>query len=101
MQLHGVHVQQALTKLLEMSPMGYRHVFSVLSATMLLAACSTVDRRIDPDDPDPVSGAVLRSQDIGSMADQMARDIIASGVLRSSDPQQRFSFHILRQPERA
>ncbi len=75
--------------------MGYRYVLSIVSATLLLAACGTVDRRIDPDDPDPVGGAVLRSQDIGSMADQMARDIIASGVLRSSDPQQRISFHIL------
>ncbi|MHC5064645.1 MAG: hypothetical protein ACYTG5_11805 [Planctomycetota bacterium] len=28
------------------------------------------------------------------MADQMSRDIIASGILRSPDPQQRISFHI-------
>lgn len=74
--------------------MGYRCVFSIVSVSFLLAACSTVDRRIDPDAPDPVGGAVLRSQDIGSMADQMARDIIASGVLRSSDPQRRTSFYI-------
>jgi len=75
--------------------MGYRYVFSVVLAGLFFASCSTVDRRIDPDAPDPVGGAVLRSQDIGSMADQMARDIIASGVLRSPDPKHRISFHIL------
>ena len=45
-------------------------------------ACGTVDRRIDPDAPDEVGGAVLDSQDIRTMADTMARDIpgLSAGV---------------------
>jgi len=74
--------------------MGYSCVSCVLAFTLILASCSTVDKRIDPDSPDPVGGAVLRSQDIGSMADLMSRDIIASGILRSANPQQRISFYI-------
>ena len=57
-------------------------------------ACGTVDRRIDPDAPDEVGGAVLDSQDIRSMADAMARDLVASGVLVSREPSQRVTFHI-------
>ncbi len=74
--------------------MGYSCITCVLASALVLAACGTVDKRIDPDSPDPVGGAVLRSQDISSMADQMSRDIIAAGILRSSDPQRRISFHI-------
>lgn len=73
--------------------MGYRSVPFVLTL-LLLASCGTVDRRIDPDAPDPVGGAVLRSQDIGAMAEQMSRDIIASGVLDNPDPARRTTFHI-------
>lgn len=59
------------------------------------AAChSTIDRRIDPDAADPVGGAVLQSQDIKTMADRMARDIVASGALASANPNAPITFHI-------
>jgi len=75
--------------------MGYRPALSLLlSATLGLASCGTIDRRIDPDAPDPVGGTGLQSQDIRSMADQMARDIIQSGILVSNDRDQRIAFHI-------
>lgn len=74
--------------------MGYIRVPSVLTCLFLLAACGTVDRRIDPDAPDPVGGAVLQSQDIRTMADQMARDIMSYGVLQSADPNAPITFHI-------
>lgn len=62
---------------------------------LLSAACSsTIDRRVDPDAPDAVGGAVLQSQDIKSMADQMAGDIIARGVLTSAPPGSKIVFHI-------
>ena len=51
---------------------------------LALAACGTVDRRIDPDAPDPVGGANLRSQDIRTMADEMARDIREYGILSNA-----------------
>jgi hypothetical protein len=58
------------------------------------AGCGTIDRRVDPDAEDPVGGAVLRSQDIGAMADKMARDIRQARILESTDPDHRVSFHI-------
>jgi hypothetical protein len=62
---------------------------------LLLASCgSTIDRRVDPDQPDAVGGAVLQSQDIRTMADQMSRDIVAKGVLAAAPPGERISFHI-------
>jgi hypothetical protein len=73
--------------------MGYRCVLSLSVA--LLAACGTTDRRIDPDAPDPVGGGALQSQDIGAMADAMTRDLIAQGILRSNDPEQRITFHVM------
>ncbi len=62
--------------------------------TLAFTACGTVDRRIDPDDPDPVGGAVLQSQDIRTMADEMARSITAQGVLASVDPGKPITFYI-------
>lgn len=60
------------------------------------AACSsTIDRRIDPDQPDAVGGAVLDSMDIRTMADRMARDIIARGILTSAPRGERISFYII------
>jgi PBP1b-binding outer membrane lipoprotein LpoB len=59
-----------------------------LSALLLpfLAACSsTIDRRVDPDNPDTVGGAVLESQDIR---------IIQTGVLASAPAGTRTTFHI-------
>ena len=62
---------------------------------LLLASCrSTIDMRVDPDAPDMVGGANLRSQDIRTMADRMARDFQASGVLTSAPRGERISFHI-------
>ncbi|HLQ37597.1 MAG TPA: hypothetical protein VK348_07340, partial [Planctomycetota bacterium] len=62
---------------------------------LLLSAChSTIDRRVDPDSPDAVGGAVLQSQDIRTMAISMARDINKYGVLERGRPGERISFHI-------
>ena len=75
--------------------MRYTNAFLCGLRGLSLAACSTVDRRIDPDSPDAVGGAALDSQDIRAMADIMARDIVEKGVLRSDDPNQPVSFYIL------
>lgn len=70
-------------------------LFSCGVFAFLLTACAgTIDRRIDPDENDPVGGAVLQSQDIRTMADRMARDIASSGVLTSAPRGERVSFHI-------
>ncbi len=62
---------------------------------LLLASCAgTIDRRVDPDQPDAVGGAVLQSQDIRTMAQNMARDIQAKGVLAAAPAGERISFHI-------
>jgi len=70
---------------------------SILSlGLLLLGACSaTIDRRVDPDSPDEVGGAVLQSQDIRTMAQNMARDIGASGILTSTANNQTVTFHII------
>lgn len=61
---------------------------------LLTASCrGTIDRRADPDSPDAVGGANLRSQDIRTMADQMARDLKASGVLLSAPQGERITFY--------
>ena len=68
----------------------------------LLAACgSTIDRRVDPDAPDVTGGTGLQSQDIRTMADQMARDILASGVLTAAQPGERISFYVLDMENRS
>lgn len=73
--------------------MGYRCVVGILFL-LTATSCETIDQRIDPDAPDPVGGANLRSQDIRSMADEMARDIKAMGILASADPDHRTTFYI-------
>lgn len=76
--------------------MGYTKHLTLCLALLpfLTVSCKgTVDRRIDPDEPDAVGGAVLDSQDIRAMADKMSRDIIASGILKSATPE-RTSFYI-------
>lgn len=66
-----------------------------LFGLFLLASCnSTIDRRVDPDAPDAVGGTGLQSQDIRTMADRMARDIQAKGVLTSAPPGTKITFHI-------
>jgi PBP1b-binding outer membrane lipoprotein LpoB len=62
---------------------------------LALGACGTVDRRVNPDTPDAVGGAALESQDIRAVADKMMRDILASGILRTTDPSQRASFYVI------
>ncbi|MFO1054525.1 MAG: hypothetical protein U1F36_20070 [Planctomycetota bacterium] len=75
--------------------MEYIRVVTAALALLLTTAChSTVDRRIDPDQPDPVGGGKLASEDVRTMADQMARDIVAYGVLASHDPKEPITFHI-------
>ncbi|GDY02236.1 penicillin-binding protein activator LpoB [Planctomycetota bacterium] len=62
---------------------------------LLLTSCAgTIDRRVDPDAPDAVGGANLQSQDIRTMADQMARDIGSSGLLTSQAAGQTVTFYI-------
>lgn len=72
-------------------------LWSLLALFFLFAAScrGTIDRRVDPDSPDVVGGTSLQSQDIRTMADSMARDIKAQGVLTSAPEGQRISFHIL------
>jgi penicillin-binding protein activator len=66
-----------------------------LLGLLLFPACTpTIDRRVDPDSPDAVGGAVLQSQDIRTMAKQMADDIRASGILTSTADGQTVTFHI-------
>lgn len=68
---------------------------SFLPLALLLGACaSTIDRRVDPDSPDEVGGAVLQSQDIRTMAQMMSRDIGSSGILTSSANNQTVTFYI-------
>ena len=62
---------------------------------LLLAACGgTRDTRVNPDAPDTVTGTGLQSQDIRTMATQMAADIKASGVLAPGKDGERTSFYI-------
>jgi len=71
---------------------------SVLLGLLVLAtsACAgTIDRRVDPDSPDEVGGAVLQSQDIRTMAQNMARDLASSGLLTSTANNQTVTFHII------
>lgn len=74
----------------------HRPVRPVLLGLLVLAsACAgTIDRRVDPDAPDAVGGAVLQSQDIRTMADNMARDLKAYGILTSAPANERIAFHI-------
>lgn len=74
--------------------MHYNRVTAAAFLFALLTGCGTTDQRIDPDAPDPVGGGALESQDIRTMADQMARDIVAYGVLASHDPKEPITFHI-------
>jgi hypothetical protein len=65
-----------------------------LFGLLLLTACSTIDKRVDPDAPDEVGGAALQSQDIRTMALKMADDLRASGILTSQAAGQTVTFHI-------
>jgi len=68
----------------------------VLASALATSACAgTIDRRVDPDAPDEVGGAVLQSQDIRTMAENMARDLASSGLLTSTADNQTVTFHII------
>lgn len=68
----------------------------LLASTLLLfAACGgTRDTRVRPDAPDTVTGTGLQSQDIRTMAVDMAAKIKASGVLAPGKEGERASFFI-------
>ncbi|MDO8349429.1 MAG: hypothetical protein Q7T30_04275 [Planctomycetota bacterium] len=62
---------------------------------LLLGACAgTIDRRVDADSPDEVGGAVLQSQDIRTMAENMARDLGSAGILTSTADNQTVTFYV-------
>ena len=62
---------------------------------LLLSACAgTRDTRVSADAPDSVTGSGLQSQDIRTMADQMAADIKAYGILAPNRDGERTSFYI-------
>jgi len=68
----------------------------LLGLCLLTAACAgTIDKRVDYDAPDEVGGAVLQSQDIRTMAQRMARDLGATGILTSQTNGQTVTFHII------
>lgn len=65
------------------------------STLLLLAACGgTRDTRVRPDAPDTVTGTGLQSQDIRTMAVDMAAKIKASGVLAPGREGERSSFFV-------
>lgn len=81
----------------QVRPMSYTAMsWALAGLLLLLCSCrSTIDQRVDPDAPDLVGGANLRSQDIRTMADQMARDLKSSGVLLSAPANEKIAFHIM------
>jgi PBP1b-binding outer membrane lipoprotein LpoB len=69
--------------------------FAVTALLCLAAACAgTRDTRVAPDAPDSVTGTGLQSQDIRTMAIDMAARIKASGVLAPARDGERASFFI-------
>ena len=72
-----------------------RLAFLGLTALFATACSSTIDRRVDPDSPDAVGGAVLQSQDIRTMAQNMARDLSGTGLVTSQSNGQTVTFHIV------
>lgn len=67
----------------------------IASTLLVLAACGgTRDTRVRPDAPDTVTGTGLQSQDVRTMAVDMAAKIKASGVLAPGKEGERASFFI-------
>jgi hypothetical protein len=51
-----------------------------------LLSCGTTSNRISPDVDDEVGGGGIESSDIRAVADQSARDLLASGHIVGVDP---------------
>jgi PBP1b-binding outer membrane lipoprotein LpoB len=74
--------------------MSIRSVTSAVLGLLLVACAGTRDTRVNPDAPDSVTGTGLQSQDIRTIAQQMASDIKATGVLAPGRDGERASFFI-------
>ena len=74
--------------------MSIRSLTSLFLGFVLVACAGTRDTRVNPDAPDTVTGSGLQSQDIRTMAVDMAAKIKASGVLAPTREGERASFFI-------
>jgi penicillin-binding protein activator len=74
--------------------MSIRSVTSAVLGLLLVACAGTRDTRVNPDAPDSVTGTGLQSQDIRTMAIDIAAKIKASGVLAPTREGERASFFI-------
>lgn len=74
--------------------MSNRTFAACLLGLTLVACTGTRDTRVNPDAPDTVTGTGLQSQDIRTMANDMATKIKASGALAPSREGERASFFI-------
>jgi PBP1b-binding outer membrane lipoprotein LpoB len=74
--------------------MSTRLLVVCLLGLSLLSCRGTRDTRVNPDAPDTVTGTGLQSQDIRTIAQQMAADIKATGVLAPGKEGERASFFI-------
>lgn len=62
---------------------------------LVLSACrGTIDRRVDPDAADTVTGTGLQSQDIRTMVNKMSAALKADGILAPGREGERVSFFI-------
>jgi len=75
------------------NPMLIRSTLCGLLGLFLSACDSTRDTRVSPDAPDSVTGTGLQSQDIRTMATDIAAKIKASGVLAPARDGTRASFY--------
>ena len=71
-----------------------QRAFVVISCALIAACGGTRDSRVNPDAPDTVTGTGLQSQDVRTMAMDMAAKIKASGVLAPGKEGERASFFI-------
>lgn len=69
-------------------------VVSLLGFVFAACAAGTRDTRVNPDAPDTVTGSGLQSQDIRSIASQMATKIKASGALAPTREGERATFYM-------
>lgn len=74
--------------------MSTRLLVTALLSLALVSCKGTRDKRVNPDAPDTVTGTGLQSQDIRTIAQQMAADIKATGALAPARDGERASFFI-------